>query len=103
MVALRSTGCVDKFAVTSKLNKTTGRIDKLIRFSVLLYKGTPFFKGVRLVSSPSRRHTISLTALRVAAVPLGASTLILSTSRGLISHREALRLGTGGLILCVVS
>ena len=103
LTALRAVGCVDKFVIVSRIIRSSGRVVKLIRFSVLLYKGKPFFKGVRLVSSPSKKHTISLRALRIAAVSIGSSVIILSTPKGLVSHREAISLGTGGLVLCIVS
>ena len=75
---------------------------RYIRFSGLFYKNESYFKGVRLVSTPSRKHTISLKGLRVLRKISGTSLIILETSHGIISHLDALKLGTGGLILCVV-
>jgi ribosomal protein S8 len=56
-----------------------------------------------LVSTPSRRHTISLKSLKTTAGSIRSSIIILSTPYGVVDHREALRLRTGGLILCFIS
>lgn len=75
---------------------------KFIRFSGLFFKNESYFKGVRLVSTPSRKHTISLKGLNLLRKISGTSLIILETSKGIISHIDALKLGVGGLILCVV-
>lgn len=75
---------------------------RFIRFSGLFYRNESYFKGVRLVSTPSRKHTISVKGLKTLKKISGTSLIILETSRGLISHIDALKLNVGGLILCVV-
>jgi ribosomal protein S8 len=75
---------------------------KFIRFSGLFFKNESYFKGIRLVSTPSKKHTISLKGLNLLKKISGTSLIILETSRGIISHIDALKLGVGGLILCVV-
>lgn len=75
---------------------------KYIRFNGLFFKNEPYFKGARLVSTPSRKHTISLRGLMLLRRISGTSIIILETSRGIISHLDAIRLGVGGLILCVI-
>lgn len=75
---------------------------RFIRFSGLFFKNESYFKGVRLVSTPSKKHTISLKGLNLLKKISGTSLIILETSRGIISHVDALKLGVGGLILCVV-
>ena len=54
------------------------------------------------MSTPSKKHTISLKGLNLLKKISGTSLIILETSRGIISHIDALKLGVGGLILCVV-
>jgi ribosomal protein S8 len=103
VTALRAAGCIDKVLVVSRNTPRLRRQRRTIRFTVLLYKGSPFYKGVRLVSSPSRKHTISLKGLRLVTTALGCSTLLLSTTRGIVTHHQALAWGIGGLVLCVVS
>lgn len=73
-----------------------------ITFTTLVYQTKPFFRGVRVVSTPSRKHTISLNALRKASHSLKISTVLLSTPYGVISHHEALQRKIGGLIFAVL-
>ena len=82
-------------------NKKSNR--RLIRFSILYFKNKSFFKSIRLVSTPSRKHTISLHALKMASLSMKSSIILLSTNKGIIDHNEAIRLKIGGAILCVLS
>lgn len=74
-----------------------------IYVSTIFFKNTPFFKSLRLVSTPSKKHTTTLKGLRVINLSIKSSIIILSTPYGIIDHREALRIGTGGTILCIAS
>ena len=74
-----------------------------IIFSPSFYKNTPNYKNIRYVSTPSKKHTVSLRALRMLHTALKASILILSTSYGLVTHTEAIKLKVGGIIICVLS
>ena len=99
--ALHKVGCINRFLVT---RSTFKGVDKRhVIMSALFYKNVPFFSNVRLVSTPSKRHTVSLRALRVISQSLRTSVLILSTSHGLLDHNEAIQRSTGGLIVAVVS
>ena len=98
---LHRLGCIHNFVVTTQTRAGARR--KFITFSTFFYRNTVFFKDLRNVSTPSRRHTISLKALRIASSYLKASTLILSTPKGLLTHPEALRLHTGGLIVALLT
>ena len=98
---LHQVGCIHKFLITRKTTK--GVTNRYVTLSAFFYKSTPFFKGLRLVSTPSKRHTVSLRALRIIDNYLYASTMILSTPKGFMHHRDALRRGTGGLIVCMLS
>ena len=70
--------------------------------SVPFYKKMPFFKSIRLISTPSKKHRLSLKSLNLLNKTLKASVLILSTDKGILTHREALKFKIGGLALCVV-
>lgn len=72
-------------------------------FVPFFYKNTPHYKNIRYVSTPSKKHIISLQALLILTSSIRASILILSTSYGLMTHTEALRLKTGGIIMCVLN
>lgn len=84
--------------ITDNFNKKTW-----MYINTVFYKQTPFFKSLRLVSTPSKKHTTTLKALKVINLSIKSSVVILSTPYGIIDHREALRIGTGGTILCIAS
>lgn len=90
-------GCIYKFNIFLKNKK------KFIRFTCFFYKNKPFFKGVRLISTSSRKYTISLHALMILTKSLNSSILILSTSKGILTHYEAIKLRIGGLIMFVIN
>jgi len=56
--------------------------------------------GLKRVSTPGRR--IYVTKDRIPWVQGGLGIAILSTSRGIITDKEARRLGVGGEVLCYV-
>ena len=99
--ALHTIGCISNFLITTR--RTKNYKSRYVTISALFYKNVPFFKNVRLVSTPSKKHTISLKALRILTQSLQTSTLVLSTPYGLLNHREAICRKTGGLIVAIVS
>ena len=78
------------------------RLIKCIRFNGAFFKNESYFRGIRVVSTPSRKHTITLKGLHLMNKSIGKSVVILETSMGLISHTKAIEFGIGGLILCVI-
>ena len=80
--------------------KSTPR--KFITFSVTYYRGTPFFKSVRVVTTPSRKHTVTLQTLSIITLSLNASLMILSSPQGLITHRDAMCRRVSGQILAII-
>lgn len=74
-----------------------------IFINLIFFKNTPFFKSLRLVSTPSKKHVTTLKALGVINQSIKSSVLILSTPYGIVDHKEALKMGTGGTILCIAS
>jgi len=98
---LADIGCIHRYLIAS--NKLSKYNNYNIWLTIFLYNNTPFFKSFRLLSTPSRRYTISYKALRILSVSIGASTIILSTSFGLITHEDALERRIGGLLLYILS
>lgn len=98
---LAAQGCISHYTI-SRSASSAKHHQTMVHASTLLYKGTPFFKSVRLVSTPTKRHIISLTALKVVAQSARSSTIILSTSKGVMTHREACKQRIGGLILGII-
>jgi ribosomal protein S8 len=75
---------------------------RLLVFSPFYFKKMTFYKTVKLVSTPSKKFTLTLKALKILNKSLKNSFLILETSGGLITHKEALKLRLGGYILCIM-
>ena len=98
---LAEIGCIHRFIITN--NKQLKHSNYTIWLTIFLYNNTPFFKSFRLLSTPSKHYTISYKALRILTSSIGASTIVLSTSRGLITHNDALEKRIGGLLLYILS
>lgn len=92
------------YSNTQQSNKQTNNYSNgFIYINLTFFKNTPFFKSLRLVTSPSKKHVTTLKALVTINSSIKSSVLILSTPHGLMDHKEALRVGTGGTILCIAS
>jgi small subunit ribosomal protein S8 len=63
-------------------------------------KREPVVRGIERVSKPGRR--IYANRHQIPTVQSGMGVAILSTSRGLVTDREARRLGVGGEVVCHV-
>jgi len=98
---LAEIGCIHRFLISSSIYKKNPKY--IIWLTIFLYNNTPFFKSFRLLSTPSKHYTISYKALRILSTSIGASIIILSTSYGLITHKEALEKHIGGLLLFILS
>ena len=98
---LQNIGCIHRFLITKNTNLSLQT--NLIHLTVFFYKNTPFFKSFRLISTPSKQYRTTLSALRLLSKTLGSSTLILSTSKGLLTHESAIQRGTGGTLLFILS
>lgn len=60
----------------------------------------PAIEGVRRISRPGRR--IYVQAAEIPKVKSGLGIAVLSTSRGIMSDRQARKAGVGGELLCEV-
>src|SRR5688572_28936202 len=60
----------------------------------------PAIEGIRRVSRPGRR--IYVRAQEIPKVKSGLGIAVLSTSRGIMSDRQARKAGVGGELLCEV-
>ena len=95
---LHRIGYLNNFSVVVTHDKTS-----YIYMSPSFFKNTPFFKSLRLVSTPSKKHFTTLKALNVINKTVNSSVLIMSTSYGILDHKEAIKIRTGGTILCIAS
>lgn len=65
------------------------------------YKGV--FPTFRTYSTPSQTFIMNVHALQIACTYIGYSHIILSTSKGLLTHKEARYHNVGGVIVGVLN
>lgn len=94
---LLKTGAISHYTVVNFKHKY------FIKFSIYNFKNSPFFKTIRLISTQSKSFTISLQTIKLLTPTFKTSLFVLSTSKGLLTNTEALRLGTGGILICVLN
>lgn len=73
---------------------------KIIRIGLRYKNGKPVIKQTKRVSKPGRRVYISLKDIK--PVKGGYGIAILSTSKGIMSNKEAHNAGIGGELLCEI-
>ncbi len=82
-----------------KIVPTTGPRPELRLY--LSYKdGQPVVRGIKRISKPGRRVYVKLDKL--PRVRNGLGVAILSTSKGVLTGRQARMLGVGGEVLCYI-
>lgn len=77
--------------------------NRFIRYSFLFYKNRPFFHKIKNVSTSTKKYFISLHSLRIMTRYTKSTIIILSTSKGIMTHLNALRFGLGGIILYTIT
>ena len=92
---LADEGYVKKTAVTEK----EGR--KMITVELLYKNKRPAMRDVKLISKPSLHKYVTKLKIKKIAGNFGIS--VLSTSKGVMTGREALKAGVGGELLCEIS
>lgn len=70
-----------------------------IRIYAYYYKTKQVGKGFKIMSCPSKFFFISFKALRLLDKRTGSSIFVISTSKGVITHKEALQKKIGGMLL----
>jgi ribosomal protein S8 len=101
LALLHHLGAVETYILFSETS-ARGRIDRYAIVTLTFFRTKPFLRNLKVCSKPSKHYTVTYRALKMASYHLGFSTMILSTSRGLLAHRDALRLREGGLLAAVV-
>ncbi|MDO8569860.1 MAG: 30S ribosomal protein S8 [bacterium] len=81
-------------------NGRSGGGKKMLAIDLFMENRVPKIKGVRRISKPSRR--IYQKSSDIRSVKNGYGALILSTSRGIMSGREARRASLGGEALFTI-
>jgi small subunit ribosomal protein S8 len=75
-------------------------ISKLVRVKLTYYKGVSAIQKFNVISKPSRRLYVKSKDLK--PYKNGMGLMILSTSSGVMSYRDAVKEKVGGEMLCVV-
>jgi small subunit ribosomal protein S8 len=92
---LKDEGFISRFEVARE-----GSFPQLKIYLKYTEKREPILQGIQRVSKPGCR--IYTKMAEIPWVKSGMGTVILSTQRGVVSGREAGKLGVGGEVLCKV-
>ena len=93
---LKEESYIDDFLFISQ-DKKKSTIRLFLKYD---YRGRPVIENIKRISKPGNRVYVQLGKTPRVLDGLGIS--ILSTSKGIISHKKARQLGVGGEILCEV-
>jgi len=74
------------------------KINKVIEIELRYQKGQPVIDAIKRISKPGRRIYIKKDQIRLIRQGFGLS--IISTSKGLMTNKEAKKKGLGGEVLC---
>jgi small subunit ribosomal protein S8 len=92
---MKDEGYIEDYSVKDNVGKAE------LTVTLKYYKGQPVIESLQRVSKPGRRVYSSRDRLPAVLGGLGIS--IISTSKGVMTDREAREGGHGGEVLCVVS
>ncbi len=92
---LKDEGYIEDYSVEENLGK------KELLVNLKYYKGQPVVDNLQRISRPGRRVYKSKENLPEVLGGLGIS--IVSTSKGLMTDKDARKNGYGGEVLCIVS
>lgn len=73
---------------------------QLLRLDLKYRQGRPVIEEIKRRSRPGRREYVARD--EIPSVYQGLGIAILSTSKGVVSNRQARKLGVGGELLCTV-
>ena len=92
---LKSEGFIKNYRIMNEGARETIRV-----FLKYDENGVPVIGGLKRVSKPSRRFYTKTD--RIPKVLGGLGVNILSTSKGVMTDREARKMGVGGEVLCAI-
>ena len=88
-------GCIKNYYIFKK--KLT-----YIRFSIFFYKNQTFYKNIKQISTNSKNFNISLLALKKLNTLSKTPIFLVSTSKGILTNKEAVKSLVGGKLICVL-
>lgn len=95
---LKTEGYVKEYYIeqpSDKKQKTS-----TISVELLYHQNSPSLSGVKIVSSPGQRIYMPLKDLKPVLNGLGRA--LISTSKGVLTDRDAKKQGVGGEVLCYI-
>ena len=72
----------------------------ILKIKLRYIEDEPVFKEIKKVSKPGRRHYVSLDS--VPNVKRGMGIAVISTSKGIMTNKQAKEQGIGGEYLCYI-
>lgn len=91
---LKDEGYIENYIIKSQKNKS------ILEVKLKYYLGTPVIENIRRVSKPGLR--IYKSCQNLTDVMNGLGIAIVTTSKGVMTGKNARQLGIGGELLCVV-
>ena len=91
---LKQEGYIEDFSIKKEDSK------KDLWITLRYHQEAPVIHKIVKVSKPSRRHYIKLTDIKPVKNNIGI--MILSTSHGIITGKEAKKIQTGGELICKI-
>lgn len=95
LAILKQEGFIEDFSF--KADDKQGSLDIFLKYDK---SGAPIILGIKRVSRPGRRRYVGHKEIPEVLGGLGVA--VMSTSRGVISDREARKLGVGGEVVAYV-
>jgi len=86
-------GLIKNFLILNKFSKV-----KILKISFFFIKSLPIVNYIRLISTSSKIYIISYASLRLLTKKTKNSLFLISTSRGLLNHNDAIKIKTGGQV-----
>lgn len=90
---LKNLNFINKFILIKFKNKI------LLRIFLYYYRGSDITKNFKIISTKSKKFPISIKSLKLLKKKSGSSIFIISTSKGLITQEEAIKLNISGILI----
>ncbi|MBL7053075.1 MAG: 30S ribosomal protein S8, partial [Candidatus Portnoybacteria bacterium] len=89
---------LEKEGLISKVNVQGRKISKIIEIKLGYKDGAPVISNIKRISKPGQRIYIKKDEIKQIRQGYGLS--IISTSKGLMTNKEARKKGLGGEVIC---
>jgi small subunit ribosomal protein S8 len=91
---------VEEGYVEGLVEPETDKGERYFQLKLKYYNNNAVIEEIKRISRPGRRHFVSKDEIPMVYQGLGIT--ILSTSKGVMSGRQAYKLGVGGEVLCTL-